>query len=348
VPGPQRLTRRELVLGAAVAGLLLAVGCGSDETASSSSPGTQGPSAGAFPVEVVHKHGTTTIRSVPQRVVTVGFNDHDAVLALGVTPVGVRDWFGDQPYATWPWATEALGDAKPEVLSSSELRFERIAALRPDVIIGVYSGMTKQEYATLSKIAPTVADSADHPDYNTPWQEMTRTVGAVLGRAAEADELIAGVEERIAQARADHPEFEGASGVVIDGPLNGKYGILGETDPRGRLLEALGFEYPAAVNDAVPDDSFYGEVSAERLDILDTDVQVWLSYAPDTRRTVEGQPLYRKLRAAREERTVFLSELLTGAMGFSSVLSIPFLLGPLTSQLAAAVDGAPATAATAG
>ena len=63
---------------------------------------------------------------------TVGVTEQDTVLALGVTPVGVTDWYGDQPYATWPWAQDELGDAEPEVLTTADgLEYERIAALDP-------------------------------------------------------------------------------------------------------------------------------------------------------------------------------------------------------------------------
>ena len=67
--------------------------------------------AGAFPVTIEHKFGSTTIESQPERVVSVGFAEHEGLLALGVEPVGVRDWYGDQPYATWPWAQDELGDS---------------------------------------------------------------------------------------------------------------------------------------------------------------------------------------------------------------------------------------------
>ena len=73
---------------------------------------------------------------------SVGFTDQDTLLALGVVPVGIRDWYGDQPDAVWPWATDELGDAEPTVISSAELDFEAVAALEPDLIVGLSSGMT--------------------------------------------------------------------------------------------------------------------------------------------------------------------------------------------------------------
>src|SRR6188768_3975349 len=69
--------------------------------------------ASAFPVTIEHKFGSTTIESQPERVVSVGFAEHEGLLALGVEPVGVRDWYGDQPHATSPWAQDELGDQQP-------------------------------------------------------------------------------------------------------------------------------------------------------------------------------------------------------------------------------------------
>ena len=42
------------------------------------------------------------------------------MLQLGYKPIATTEWYGEQPYATWPWAQEALGDAKPTVLDNSD------------------------------------------------------------------------------------------------------------------------------------------------------------------------------------------------------------------------------------
>jgi iron complex transport system substrate-binding protein len=56
----------------------------------------------AFPLTIKHKYGSTTIEKVPERIVTVGLTDHDALLALGVVPVGTTEWFGEYPSSVWP------------------------------------------------------------------------------------------------------------------------------------------------------------------------------------------------------------------------------------------------------
>ncbi len=60
----------------------------------------------------------------------MGLTEQDYLLALGVAPVGVREWFGEYPGALWPWAREALRDEPlPEVLPVDELNFEQISTL---------------------------------------------------------------------------------------------------------------------------------------------------------------------------------------------------------------------------
>ncbi len=49
---------------------------------------------------------------------TVDFNGADNLLALGVQPVTVRDWFGEQPRAVWAWGDPLL-EGTPTILPRS-------------------------------------------------------------------------------------------------------------------------------------------------------------------------------------------------------------------------------------
>ena len=91
-------TRRRFLAGLsvlAVAPVLAA--CGDDGSSSgSSSKGSEAPAEeSAFPVTIKHKYGDTTIEKAPERVVCIGLTDQDALMALGVVPVGITYWFGD-------------------------------------------------------------------------------------------------------------------------------------------------------------------------------------------------------------------------------------------------------------
>lgn len=331
----------------AAAGLLfLLTACGPNPAPDEAAGGGSPAAATGFPVSLEHKFGTTTIAAEPKRIVTVGLVEQDALLALGVVPIATTEWFGAKPGAIWPWAEAALGGApKPQVLTNTDgVQFEKVAALRPDLILAVYSGLTAQDHATLSKIAPTVAQPKGAVDYGVSWQDLTRTVGSAVGRKAQADKVVADVETRFAAIRQEHPEFAGATGLMAT-PWEGNY-VYGPQDSRGRLLTDLGFKLPAGLAE-VTGKEFGANLSKERTDLLDTGVLIWLvdKYTPDKAK-IQADPLYAKLKVKAEGRDVYLEneELVGAATSFISVLSLPLLLDKLVPQLAAAVDGNPATA----
>src|SRR5215208_8153364 len=172
--------------------------CG-DEADTASSAAAPAAEPAAFPVTIEHKFGSTTIEEAPTRVVVAGLREQDALLALGVVPVATTEWYGKHPGAIFPWAEQALGDARrPEVLSFTDgIQFERIAALRPDLILAVYSGLTQKEYDTLSKLAPTVAQPPGQIDWGSAWQDEILTVGRAVGKPKEAERLRDATQARL-------------------------------------------------------------------------------------------------------------------------------------------------------
>lgn len=316
-----------------------------DHAAATTPPTTEESAAApadAFPVTIEHKYGETTIDAEPQRVVSIGFAEHDGLLALGVIPVGVRDWYGEQPFATWIWAQDELGDAEPEVLPSTELNFEQIAALEPDLILGIGSGMSDTDYATLSAIAPTVAQPGEYPDYATPWREQLEIAGRATGRSDVAAEVIAEIEQRFADAREAHPEFADTTAAVAF-TFEGEPGGYASQDIRSQVLTELGFTIPAEY-DELSGDAFYFTVSAEELATLDADVIVWLTTTAADIGAIGELTLRPTLTAYTEGREVLADPLLSSAFSHSSPLSLEYVLDELVPELALAVDGDPATA----
>lgn len=314
-------------------------------------PGTEGARAGnrsgaAAPEgcgrrTVEHRHGSTEIAGVPERPVSLTPRDQDTLLALGAVPAAVRDGYYERGWAERPWVREALGDADPEILpTGGELSFERIAALRPDLIAAAGSGITDRDYDILSRIAPTVAQSGRFADYGAPWQTIARTLGRALCREEEAGARIARVEERIAAARREHPGLEGATvSVALPGGPDGSYWVYGPQDSRVRFFEALGMELPAEVAE-VADDRFAATVSAERMDLLEADLIVWLA-SDEQRAALERNPVYQRLESVRAGRDLFLEVdgVATAALTNTSVLNVPYLLDELVPRIAAAVAG---------
>jgi iron complex transport system substrate-binding protein len=350
------LSRRKFLIGAgAMAGASLLAACGAPAVVPTAVPQdtvapapTDAPktadTGAAFPVTLKHKFGETTITAEPQRVIALGFSDQDPILALGVKPIATRYWWGDEKMAAFPWARSALGDAKPEVLKMQELNFEKLAALKPDLIIATYAGIKAEEFATLSKIAPTVAQSGDYLDYGMPWQETTLTIGKALGREDQAKTLVDDIEKRFAALRAKHPDWTGKS-VIIGAPFDGKFGFMASQDPRSRMFTALGFKVPAAF-DEIAAGSFFGTLSAERIDLLNTDLIVFhqLQWVKGGRAAIEADPLLSKSESLRAKRAIFLEGELDDAFQFNSVLSLPQVLDKVVPMIETALGGQTATA----
>jgi iron complex transport system substrate-binding protein len=289
-------SRRPLSRAAVAAALLLAVpltACGSEDSSDTDTDngGEGGSSASAAPFEPVtikHAFGSTEIDERPQRVVTWGWASGDAAIALGTIPVAMpKNSYGATKEGLMPWQEEALKSADAEtptlLTESEEPPFEEILKAKPDLILANYSGITKADYDKLSKIADTVA----YPDqpWSTPWRDVVTTVGDALGKSEAADKLLDGIDDEVAAAAAEHPEFKGKTiaAVAIDPAA---FYVYRGADPRVQFLEDLGFELAPSVDELDTKEApFYYTLSSEEVDKLTSDVL--LSYTPTKERAAE-------------------------------------------------------------
>ncbi len=317
------LTRRDFLLGGAAT--LLLAGCG----------GGAGGESGRETRTIEHKYGRTAIEGMPGRVVSVGYTDHDPLLALGVRPVGIRRWFGDPPRGVWPWARDELGGATPELLPADAINYEQVAALEPDLIVGISSGMTRNDYDTLSEFAPTLPQSDRWPDYGVPWQQQTLVIGRAVGREERARRLVEGLERRFERVRREHPEFDGATVSVI-GTGDGLFYLYSTVDRSVKFFTSLGFGLTEEAARIAPDNRYYVEIGEEQFGVADADVLVCFSASPADEERIRSNRLFRRLDAVREGRVVYLSENddpLKGALSFNTVLSHPYLLEDFVPRL---------------
>lgn len=235
---------------------------------------------GVFPVTIEHAFGETTIDAEPERVVAWGWASADAAIALGVVPVGIpaESYAGDEE-GVLPWIREAVeeeGADMPTVLANGEEPpYEDIAELAPDLVLAPYSGLTEEQYDLLSEIAPVVA----YPEepWATPWRDIVTISGEALGRSDQAEEVLADIDARIADAAAAHPEFAGKT-IAAVWDVAGSFYVYKDEDPRVEFLLDLGFESAPAVDELdTGEATFYYTLSYEQLDRLQSDVI--LSYA---------------------------------------------------------------------
>jgi iron complex transport system substrate-binding protein len=325
-------------LAALLAAVVLLTACGGG---GSPEPADTPPAAGgAFPVTVEHALGSTEIPAAPQRVVSLGYTDQDAILALGVVPVAIREFTGNRPAATWPWASDRLQGQQPQVLVGDEIGAETVAALQPDLIVAVSAGLTQEQYETFSQIAPTITQPPGADPHQAAWQDATRLIGTALGRSGEAERMVADLEARFAAVRAQYPQFAGrAAAIAAASSTGGDYFVWTSEDNRGRFLTSLGFTMPATF-DELAGDNFYAQISLEQLGMLDeNDAVGWLEIPGNDKAALDQQAGYPALRVGQEGRVVNLTQEQGVALSFSSVLSLPALLDELPAQFATAVGG---------
>jgi iron complex transport system substrate-binding protein len=330
---PARRRRPPTVLtGLVLTGLLLVTTACAADDAEPAPAAPDGSNAAAFPVTIEHKFGSTTIEKKPERIVTVGWNDQDFVLALGAVPVSTREWFAEYP--TYPWVKDKLG-GKPLPTFSAEINYEAIIKQKPDLILAVYETITKETYAKLSQIAPTVIQSSAYPDEQTPWTVQTLTTGKALGQATEAQALVDKVTAKIAEAKKANPSFAGKVLVEDYGPEKGQHWLVPAGDTRRALFDALGF--------ATQSES--ADVSEERVDLLDRDV---LFVNGATKADMLKSPVFNRLNVVSQDRTLYtgFTTPLAGALSYSGPDAMLYALDILVPQLKNATDGNPATAVT--
>lgn len=336
------MSLRPARLAALIAATALLAACsgGTSETSTSAAETTAADSAdsaaadGAFPVTIEHVYGTTTIPAQPERVATVAWANHEVPLALGIVPVGMSKatWGDDDGDGVLPWVEdklEELGAETPVLFDETDgIDYEAVADTDPDVILAAYSGITQEEYETLSKIAPTIA----YPDvaWGTSWEEMIQLNSAALGLSAEGDALIADLHAQVEAALAAHPEMEDTTYLFsyLDPTDLSQIGFYTSHDTRPGFLESIGLPTPTVVAQAsAATDAFYTSVSAEEAEQF-SDVDVFITYGDDATQTIatlQSDALLSQIPAiAAGHVAVLQNDTPLAAMANPSPLSIPW------------------------
>ncbi|WGD38585.1 iron-siderophore ABC transporter substrate-binding protein [Lysinibacter sp. HNR] len=274
------------------------------------------PSVGAFAM-IDHVYGTTVISEKPERVATVAWANHEVPLALGIVPVGMAKMtYGDDDGdGLFPWVKEKLdelGADTPVLFDETDgIDFEAVADTQPDVILASYSGITEEDYTTLSKIAPVVA--FPKIPYGTSVDEMIEMNATALGLKNEGDQLIRNLHERSRQALAANPALEGKRVLfaLIDPSDLSTMPVYTLPDTRPGFLRDLGLPQPRIVEELSENNtSFFAEVSSEEAVRFD-DVDIIVTYGnPDggLLNQLQADPLLSKIPAIASGQIVILPD----------------------------------------
>jgi iron complex transport system substrate-binding protein len=293
-----------LTAGAAIA----VAGCRSEKPGAIADDGS---------VTVKHVFGETKIPAPPKRVVSAGLTGQDDLLALGVVPIAVTEWFGGEPFAVWPWAQPKLGGAQPMVLNLADgVQVDQIASLRPDLIVATNAGLDQDTYTTLSEIAPTIAQSGRDAFFE-PWRDQAGAIGQAVFKHDEMQSLIALVEAKFTGFAEANPQWAGKKVALLAGRLG--HGL--ETGEVQRLTPDWRSEFLTQMGFAVAD----GASSA--------DVLIWVTESDEEQAALLADPKIAQLG----NRNLFTGKELAGAIAFASVLSYPVVADRLPARIAQAL-----------
>jgi iron complex transport system substrate-binding protein len=282
--------------------MLILAACGNNTQESTEKEGTKGnndaPAEETYTVE--HAMGKTEITGTPKKVVILTNEGTEALLSMGVKPVGaVQSWLGE------PWYEHIASDMEGvEVVGTeSEVNVEAIAALKPDLIIG---NKMRQEkiYDQLAAIAPTVFSETLRGD----WQENFKLYAKALNHEEDGQKVIDDFEARIADLKetAGDKLNQDVSVVRFMAGLTRVY----YTDTfSGVIFDKLGLNYSSTVQELFADnqeDLFVREVGKEVIPQMDADILFYFTYAPpgDTEATKTEEewtndPLWKNLNVVK-------------------------------------------------
>ncbi|MBT2738163.1 ABC transporter substrate-binding protein [Bacillus sp. ISL-7] len=282
---------------------------------------------------VKHAMGSTTIKGTPKKVVILTNEGTEALLALGVKPVGaVQSWLGD------PWYEHIKKDMDGvEVVGvESEVNVEKIASLKPDLIIG---NKLRQEkvYDQLSAIAPTVFSETLRGD----WKDNFKLYAKALNLEAKGNEVLNAYDTHVEDLKAKLGDKVNQEVSVVRF-MAGKSRIYYTDSFSGVLFNQLGFKRAAQQEALFTPDNKLGllavEVGKEVIPKMDGDLLFYFTYAPpgdqaaiDTAKEWTNDPLWKNLNAVKSGHVYEVSDATWNTSG--GVLSANIMLDDLEKIL---------------
>jgi iron complex transport system substrate-binding protein len=322
----EQWNRRGFLRAGAAAGLLVVAapaGC------SSQKPPPAATNDGG-PVTITHAFGETTIPDPPKRVVSAGFTGQDDLLALGIVPVALTNWFGDQPFGVWPWAQPKLGGAKPVVLNlDNGIQVQQIAGLKPDLIVATDAGLDRDTYQKLAAIAPTLAQS-DGDAFFEPWKDQAKAIGRAVFQSSQIASLISGVERSFAAVADQHPQFKDKRAVLLQGKTHDG-NLVATTGWRTEFLTHMGLTIPENIAPlAVDQERAFIPRDKVKPVLGAADLLIWTTESDKDQVDLLANPDVAALRS----RSVFTTKDQAGAIAYASPLSYPLVADQLPPLMA--------------
>lgn len=267
--------------------------------------------------------GTTEIPESPKNIVILTNEGTEALLALGVKPVGAVTGFGGD----WYDHTKADLEGVKAVGKETSVNVEAIAALKPDLIIG--NKMRHEKiYDQLKSIAPTVFSDTLRGE----WKDNFKFYAKVLNKEADGDKAINDYEDRIKSISETYKDKLNTE-ISLVRFMDGKTRIyLGDTFS-GTILKEIGFKRPATQQGT----DFVAEIGKERLNEADGDVMFYFTYeigdGKGNAREEEwlSDPLFKSLNVVKNNKAYRVDDTIWNTAG--GIKAANLMLDDLTTML---------------
>jgi iron complex transport system substrate-binding protein len=251
--------------------------------------------AGVFPRSVRHAMGETKFKEAPARVVALDTGEMDAVVNLGLKPVGIIEWAG----ASMPDYLKSGLVGANIVGTIAEPDIEAIAALNPDLLL---TNKQRHEaiFSTLSAVAPVVYGARA----GLVWRHNFELYAKALGREEQGAAIVKSYEDRVRDQNQRLPSPRPAVSVVRVRE-NQTLSYYQRANFLGGILTDLGFPRPASQN---VDDFGLNEQSLETIGEFGGGDVIVLSVIGGEGNQLADQlkasALWRQLPAVREGRVL--------------------------------------------
>lgn len=338
------MNRRHLLVAATATASLALVGCSSSSSGSTSatstttatSTGSASTGTGdSFPVTVATKFGDVSIAKKPERVVALGWGDAEDALQLGVQPVGASDWLAFGGDGVGPWLKGAYTKS-PELIGTMEPSYEKIAALKPDLILDVKGSGDKARHDRLAAIAPTVSVPKDGDAYLTPPDEQLTMIATALGESEKGKALAEQVSKKFSDAAAAHPGWKGKTSTAVTKTSQGWGAYAGGGD-RLAFLKKLGFvQNPKIAAMKTNSTGFSVDLSAEKLDAIDADLVVGFPIFIKTEQ-MTSDPAFTAVPAVKKGHAVVIDGPVARAFSLGSPAAQGYAIDALVPMIEKAI-----------
>ncbi|WP_187976300.1 ABC transporter substrate-binding protein [Mycetocola sp. JXN-3] len=299
-----RFRKTLLALGGAALALALAA-------CSTSAPGGEDASASAATRSVSTANGSVKIPAHPKRIVSIHSFSTESLLDFGITPVGVEDAGAEYVPQRYLKRWEPI----EKVVQGGKVNLEKIAALKPDLIIGVDVPYLRDVYPKLEAIAPTVFAPFDE---KSTWATYPAYTADYINAEPKLTELKKRYDDRIAEVSKKYADQLAKTkwDIIQGGFDDGNYWIYSDKTQVGTVLSALGAKFASATAGTPAGQN--QSVSYERTDLLsDADAIVYYENNDGTPANniakLFALPGYQELPAVKAGLSIGTQDFLSGS-----------------------------------